>query len=78
MSKRKVRIPDVPVRRDEDQQMVIATFRTLLAACIQRYGLRGKLVLTPAALLAAGSGTLRVTDQPDGTIVLEIKHQKDT
>lgn len=78
MSRRKSRIPDIPVRRDEDQQMVIATFRVILAACVQRYGLRGKLVLTPTALAAAGSGTLRVTDQPDGTIVLEIKHQKDT
>ena len=59
------------------QEMVIATFRTLLSACVQRYGLRNSLVLTPSALSAAGNGMLSVTDRPDGSIVLTIKPNKE-
>jgi hypothetical protein len=51
---------------------VMKTFRILLATCIQQHGQNGSLVLTRAALEAAGSGELRVTDRPDGAIVLEI------
>lgn len=55
---------------------VIKTFRVLLATCIQQYGKFGTLTLSRAALEAAGDGTLSVTDKPDGSIVLKIKHAR--
>ena len=52
---------------------VIATFRVILATCVQQYGKMGELTLTRAQMEAAGSGTLSVTDLPDGSVVLKIK-----
>jgi hypothetical protein len=52
---------------------VLKTFRVLLATCVKLHGHNGALVLTRAAMEAAGDGTLKVTDRPDGAIVLEIR-----
>lgn len=55
---------------------VIATFRVILAACVQQYGVLNTLILTRKEMEAAGVGTLSVTDRPDGSIVLKVKGAK--
>lgn len=55
---------------------VIATFRVLLATCVQQYGKVGSLTLSRQALEAAGTGSLKVEDHPDGSITLTIRQAR--
>lgn len=55
---------------------VIATFRVLLATCVQQYGVLDRLVLTREQLEAAGTGALKVEDKKDGSIVLKVTRNR--
>ena len=52
---------------------VIATFRTLLAACVHRHGVLNRLVISEEDLQSCESGRMTVQQLPNGSIELKIR-----
>lgn len=56
-----------------EMQHTISTMRLLIAAMINRFGVFGQVTLTTDEIAAVQSGDLKIFDNKNGDIVMQIK-----